>query len=196
MPSLLEVNGSAHSRSFHGVSLGIIPRAVRPLQRSALQRILLVTDGTVTEILEAYSGESMRLVKLLEEVTTLDAPLPALELEPGQPVLRRQILLQGKMSLSTFLFAESYIALDRLDAPLRDALLNSHKPIGFLIQDRRMETFREVLGCGHEPAGPLAHHFDDLAPTDGLIWRTYRMFYRGQPIMQISEKFPETYFLD
>jgi chorismate-pyruvate lyase len=195
MHSLIDLNGAAHARSRHDVPLTIVERAVQPLKRSPLQRVLLVTDGTVTEILEAYTGESMRLVKLLEEVVTLDEPLPGLELHPGDQALRRQILLQGKMTLSNFIYGDSYIALDRLDDNMRRALLESHKPIGFLIQEQRMETYREILGVGRELAGPLGQYFG-VDTTYGMIWRTYRVFFRGQPIMQISEKFPESQFVD
>jgi chorismate-pyruvate lyase len=193
--TLIEVNNLAHSKSRAGLPLTVVERAIKPLKCSPLQRILLVTDGTVTEILEAYSGESMRLVKLLEQVQVLSAPLPGLELAAGERAVLRQILLQGKMSLRTFLFAESYIALDRLDDSLRAGLLESHKPIGFLMQERRMETFREILGCGHASSGSLAHYFD-AEPTDSMLWRTYRVISGGQPIMQITEKFPESQFLD
>src|SRR5260221_11662350 len=113
MHSLIELNGSSHGRARHdNVQLSIVERAVQPLKRTPLQRILLVTDGTVTEILEAYTGESMRLVKLLEEVQTLGAPVPTLHAAAGEEVLRREILLQGKMSLTNFLYADSIIAVD------------------------------------------------------------------------------------
>ena len=194
MHSVIELNGATHGRSRHDPLLTILDRAVRPLKRSPLQRILLVTDGTVTEILEAFTGESMRLIKLLETVETLEEPQRTLNLEAGERVLRRQILLQGKMTLTTYTFAESYIAVDRLEEPLRRAL-ESQKPIGFLIQDQRMETFREILACGRELAGPIAEHFE-LDPSQGMIWRTYRVFFHGEPIMQITEKFPESHFVD
>jgi chorismate-pyruvate lyase len=193
MHSLIELNGSSHGRARHDVPLSLVERAVQPLKRTPLQRILLVTDGTVTEILEAYTGESMRLVKLLEEVKPLDEPLPALNAAVGEEVSWRQILLQGKMSLTNFLYAESYIAINRLDESLRTGLLKSKKPIGFLIQEQRMETYREIVACGRELVGPLAPYFD-VDPSEGMIWRTYLIYYKGQPIMQITEKFPESHF--
>jgi chorismate-pyruvate lyase len=193
MHSLIELNGSSHGRARHEVPLSVVERRVQPLKRTPLQRILLVTDGTVTEILEAYTGESMRLVKLLEDVQTLDEPLAALSAVQGEEVLRRQILLQGKMSLTNFLYAESFIAVDRLDESLRNGLLKSRKPIGLLIQEQRMETYREIVGCGRELAGPLGPYFD-VDPSEGMIWRTYLIYHKGQPIMQITEKFPESHF--
>jgi len=194
MHSLIELNGSSHGRARHdGVQLSLVERAVQPLKRTPLQRILLVTDGTVTEILEAYTGESMRLVKLLEEVQTLTEPLDTLNAQAGEEVLRRHILLQGKMSLTNFLYADSFIAIDRLDETLKNGLIKSRKPIGFLIQESRMETYREIVGVGRELVGPLAAYFD-VSPDEGMIWRTYLIYYKGQPIMQITEKFPESHF--
>ena len=195
MQTVFERNGASYARARHDVPLSIVERAVRPLKRTPLQRILLVTDGTVTEILEAYTGESMALVKLGEAVVEAAAPIPGLHVDRGERVLHREILLRGKMSLTNFLYAESFIAVDRLDEALRNGLLKSRKPIGFLIQEQRMETYREILGCGRELAGSLAHHFD-IDPHEGMIWRTYRIFYQGQPIMQITEKFPESHFPD
>jgi chorismate-pyruvate lyase len=193
MHSVIELNGSSHERPRHDVSLSLVERGVQPLKRTPLQRILLVTDGTVTEILEAFTGESMRLVKLREEMQTLAEPLPSLHAEAGEQVLRREILLQGKMSLTNFLYADSIIAAERLDEALKHGLLKSRKPIGFLIQEQRMETYREIIGCGRELVGHLAPYFD-VEPTAGMIWRTYVIYYKGQPIMQITEKFPESHF--
>jgi len=188
MTSVIYTNGNGQP---HAVPT--FERSVHPLRRTPIQRILLVTDGTVTEILEAYTGESMRLIKLYESVVTLDADLPGLELLAGQDVLRRKILLQGKMSLTNFLFADSYVALDRLDNWMRHGLLESHKPIGFLMQERRLETFREIVGTGREMADGLAPYFD-VAETSGMIWRTYKVISGGQAIMLITEKFPEHHF--
>jgi len=189
MSSVLYTNGSGNghtpSPSFE--------RSVHPLRRTPIQRILLVTDGTVTEILEAYAGESMRLIKLYEEQVVLDADLPGLDLKAGDRALRRKILLQGKMSLTNFLYADSYVALDRLDDWMRHGLLESHKPIGFLMQERRLETFREIVGCGRELADGLGPYFN-VEETDGMIWRTYRVISERQPIMLITEKFPENGF--
>jgi len=173
----------------------LLRRSINPLTLSAFQRILLTTDGTVTEILEAFCGESIRVVKLFQEVSLLDRAISSLELPWGRHVLRRSILLQGRMSLVNFLYADSVIALDRLDPGVRDGLLQSKKPIGTLILEHRIETFKEILDCGREPAGPIAHYFE-IDETTSVIFRSYRMITHGRPIMLITEKFSETYFRD
>jgi chorismate-pyruvate lyase len=58
-----------------------------------LQRILVITDGTLTEILEAAALERVRLVKISQETvssTTFDLHFtPA----PGEVFLERKILI-------------------------------------------------------------------------------------------------------
>jgi chorismate-pyruvate lyase/acyl carrier protein len=179
----------------HDLEESLERRAINPLTLSAFQRILLTTDGTVTEILEAFSGESIRVVKLHQDVTVLERAVASLELPWGEPVLRRSILLQGHMSLVNFLYADSIIALDRLTEGVRDELLNSKKGIGMLILEHRIETFKEILDCGIEPAAGLAEYFQ-VEPEASIIHRTYRMLSGGRPIMVITEKFPLSYFQD
>src|SRR6185436_1905541 len=99
----------------HDLEQSLMRRSINPLTLSPFQRILLTTDGTVTEMLEAFAGESIRVVKLFQEVTLLDRAVSSLELPWGQHVLRRTILLQGRMSLMNLLYAESILAIDRLD---------------------------------------------------------------------------------
>jgi chorismate-pyruvate lyase/acyl carrier protein len=179
----------------HDLEESLERRAINPLTLSAFQRILLTTDGTVTEILEAFSGESIRVVKLHQDVINLERAVASLELPWGEPVLRRSILLQGHMSLVNFLYADSIIALDRLTEGVRDGLLNSKKGIGMLILEHRIETFKEILDCGIEPASGLAQYFQ-VEPEASIIHRTYRMLSGGRPIMVITEKFPSSYFQD
>jgi chorismate-pyruvate lyase/acyl carrier protein len=173
----------------------LVRRSINPLTLSAFQRILLTTDGTLTEILEAFAGESIRVVKLFQETGVLDQAISALELPWGAAVLRRRILLQGRLSLVNFIYAESVIALDRLDDGVRHGLLQSQKPIGLLILERRIETFKEILDCGREPAGSLAEYFA-ITPDAAILSRTYRMITNGHPIMLITEMFPESFFRD
>jgi chorismate-pyruvate lyase len=172
MTSVIYTNGSGHAHAAPAFE-----RSIRPLRRTPIQRILLVTDGTVTEILEAYTGESMRLIKLYEEQVSIETDLAGLDLPAGQPVLRRKILLQGKMSLTNFLYADSYVALDRLDDWMRRGLLESHKPIGFLLQEHRLETFREIIHTGREMAGQLGTYFN-VDEASGMMSRTYRVLAR------------------
>jgi chorismate-pyruvate lyase len=166
---------------------------VDPSRLTAFQRILLTTDGMVTEMLEAQFWERMVVERLFQEDYPLETPIPELDCEPGEHVLDRRILLKGRMTHLARIYAESFIVRDRLPAPIRDGLVNSQKPIGLLILENRLETFREILACSLEEVGDLGEYFG-LEPTAGLISRRYRVIAHGKPIMLITEKFPELDF--
>ncbi len=163
---------------------------IDPSQLSSFQRILLTTDGMVTEMLEANYWERMVVERLFQEDYALENEIADLECKPGEHVLDRRILLRGRISHLARIYAESIIVCDRLPEFILDGLLNSSKPIGLLILENRLETFREILGCVREEARDCATHFG-IDSSDSLIARRYRVIAQGQPIMLITEKFPE-----
>lgn len=166
---------------------------IEPASLSTFQRILLTTDGTVTEMLEAYLLENMKVVKLGEGLVTTVKEIPPLKLQRGTPIVERKILLQGKISHKNFLYAESIIVPERLDERFQDGLLKTKTPIGKLWLQHKVETFKEIIDSGKEPAGKLADYFL-IGPDDKILFRTYLVFTDRKPVMMITEKFPETYF--
>ncbi len=163
---------------------------IDPKDLTSFQRILLTTDGMVTEMLEACFSERMKVIKLFQDYFATDHDIPQLEIKKECKVMQRKIFLRGRLSQKNHLYGDSIIVPDRLDEKIRDGLLNSNKPIGLLILENRLETFREILDCGKERACDLAKDFN-IEEDDFLIFRTYTVTANHQPIMLITEKFPE-----
>ena len=166
---------------------------INPSDLSTFQRILLTTDGTVTDMLEAYFFEQIQLVKLSEELITLDKNIPQMDLPSGIEVLDRKILLQGKISRKNYIYAESYLALDRLEERFRQELLQTKTPIGKIWLAQRVETFKEIIDTGKETANGLSEYFN-IEATENLLFRTYCVSSHGKQTIMITEKFPESYF--
>jgi chorismate-pyruvate lyase len=157
-----------------------------------LQRVLLVTDGTLTEILEANFLERIRLVKVSQEVISATPAHTLLDPNPGEAVIERKILLQGEESHRNYAYAESCIAVDRLGPSFRDELLTSDTPLGRLWLEHKLETFKELQEVRCQRANGFSHYFGcgEAAP---LLVRTYRVFSASRPVMVITEYFPTTY---
>lgn len=168
---------------------------IDPAKLSVFQRIILTTDGTLTEILEAYLSEKIKLVKLSEIIEPITGDNLFLDIASGQEVLQRKILLQGKISRNNWVYAESILVPDRLDEKLKNGLLVSQEPMGRLWLEHRLETFKEIVDSAREPAEDLADYFK-LKRSDKLLSRTYRVFSGRRPIILITEKFPETFYRD
>ncbi len=156
----------------------------------ALQRVLLTSDGTLTDALEAAFLEPMTLLKIGTETSAAASGVPELDLAAGAPVMLRKILLRGGRTGATYLYAESRIVLDRLPPEFRERLTGSDVPLGRLWAEHRLETRKEILRVWRRPAAELSVHFGG-AEQASLLVRSYRVFSGGRPIMLITEYFPE-----
>ena len=159
------------------------------------QRILLGADGTLTHILEAYANEAIEAVKLQQELALSNEGDTALDLDGPATVLRRRVLLRAVYSRQILLYAEAVVVPERVGAEFLEGLVSTSRPIGRLLAENRVESFREILNVDREPAGTCAHHFG-VEPTATLLFRTYRILSGGLPIMLITEKFPAEFFRD
>ena len=159
---------------------------VRP---SMVQRFILCTDGTVTRVLEDFAGESVVVHKVREEMVKTTSPEHLLDMPEPESVLVRHVLLRGTETGRNFIYAESLLRTDALAPDLLDELCTTDTPLGLLLRERRLETFRELVSHGTEEAGDWAYHFG-VPPTATALSRTYRVVWGGRPAMLINEKFP------
>lgn len=164
---------------------------------SCFQRMLLVTDGTVTELLEQYLSEKIKVVKLYEKVENdinqVSNGHEAFTCHRDSPILQRKVLLQGQSTSSNCIYAESTIFLNHLVKEFRLDLLASREPIGRLWEKYQLETYKIILDFGKKEAGALATHFA-IQPEEMVISRTYSVYSGGKIIMLITESFPDTLF--
>jgi chorismate-pyruvate lyase len=154
---------------------------------SVLQKVLLTTDGTVTQLLEIYSGEKISVQKL-EHALVNGAP-PSLGVSASEPVLSRRILLRG--ATRPYMYAHSWLVPSRMPKGMQDAILQTDTPIGQLWKAARLETFREIIDFRRERDIVVAGLFGVDEP---LLSRTYLISTGGAPMGLIVEKFPASYY--
>lgn len=149
-----------------------------------LLRTLLVTDGTVTKVLEAYFWEPVKVHALHLEVVRAECPIPWLSLAAGGEVLSRKVQLIGERSATLYTEAFSVVRLDLFAAPLRQALVDGKVGIGVLLRESGLETYREIMAVGVET--PVTNS----PPDDDWVYRTYRITRDQKPAILIRESFP------
>jgi len=143
-------------------------------------RALLVTDGTVTKILEAYFWEPVRVDTLEQRLETAAGEVPWIALRAGEACLVRDACLRGHDSGRRFAEAFSLIRVERIPPGFRQRLIDREIGIGVLIRDSGLESYREVLDVGLER----------LAEEALAVYRTYRIIIAGEPVILITEYFP------
>lgn len=168
------------------------PAGLLPIDVSALspyQRSLLVIDGTVTRFIEAYWLEAVRVQRIAQEELRLAADERWLGLAAGTPVIRRQVLLLGRDSGRLFAWADTLLAVARLQGGLRQGLERDDGGLGRILIDTGAETRREGLWCGCEQPRGLPAAVAGLHAGRWLV-RSYRVIAQGQALMRITERFP------
>lgn len=180
---------------------GFHPASSRSTESDALDlstlppflRALLVTDGTVTKNIEAYFWEPVEVEVLAHEYVTSERYYSDVEVVPGDPILRRCVILRGKLTRSAYAFAESILASNLVAPEMRRKLIEGMKGIGELLRQGKKETYREVTTVRRAEAGELAIHLGVEKEADVLI-RDYTIRLDGRAAMQIEEVFPTTRF--
>lgn len=154
---------------------------------SEFQKILLTTDGTVTQLLEIHTGEKMRVVKLGHAMVAGGPHW--LQVSGAESVLSRRILLSG--DTQPWLYAHSWLVLSRLPAGMQETMLHTDTPIGQLWRSARLETYREIVDFRRERDPTIAGLFGTDAT---LLSRSYVIRSGGAVMGLIEEKFPVTHF--
>lgn len=152
-------------------------------------RALLMTDGTVTKVLEAYFWEPVLVQAQRLQTVMAEQSLPCMQVNKGDALLTRQVILRGERTQRIYATALSAVRLSALPEPVQAALVAGQIGIGTLIRDSGMESFREILDMGAEcqPQAEAA-----ILPSDRLtaVHRTYRIISEGLPKILITEQFP------
>ncbi|WP_020507085.1 chorismate--pyruvate lyase family protein [Lamprocystis purpurea] len=144
-------------------------------------RALLVTDGTVTKILEAYFWEPVAVDTLEQRFETAQAAVPWIGLTPGSRCLVRDARLRGVHSGRAFAEALSLIRTELIPEDFRRRLIDREIGIGALIRDSGLESYREVLDVGVDR--------DAEGDVGESVFRTYRIIIGGHPVILITERF-------
>lgn len=157
---------------------------------SLKQKVLLTTDGTVTDLVALFSGEAIGITKLSQEIVRSAEPVQ-LELAEATPLLKRVILLSG--TSGHYLYAESFFVVSRMPPELQAQLLETETPIGLLWKQARLEMYREVVEQRLEDRPDLLCYFAS-ARDARFLSRTYVVYHGQKPLGIITETFPYSYF--
>ena len=159
-------------------------RALTPFQRA-----LMVSDGTVTKFIEAYTLDPVEIIRLSQEHYPLEENHPWLEADKNSDVMLREVAIRGIYSRNLYVYGVSYIVPELLSRDIRERLEVQGEGIGRILNDYRMETRREVLWFGREKVSDLPREISSACNGE-FISRSYRIIMGGKPIVMINERFP------
>jgi beta-ribofuranosylaminobenzene 5'-phosphate synthase len=164
---------------------------------SPVQKILLGTDGSVTQLLEAITGKQIVITTRLQEIIPSSSEVAQkLEIQPGDLINHRIVEIKNIDSGDVLIYAISYTPVDSLPPEFRNDLLKADIPIGKIISRHRIEARREILTVDVEPALGETREIFRMFRNEPLLSREYQIIHGGQPLIVIREQFPYHKFLD
>ena len=153
-----------------------------------LQEALLRTDGTVTDLLELFTGEAIRIKKLSPGHYADECDWPK-----GEAPSVRDVILCGKSTGTRYIFAHTHLYPEVLPPAVQIRLAETTMPIGKVLRECRLEDFRQIEDRGSRQMPAIAVLLG-MPPTDRMQWRRYSVISGGLVVMEITEVFSERLF--
>jgi beta-ribofuranosylaminobenzene 5'-phosphate synthase len=164
---------------------------------SPVQKILLGTDGSVTQLLESVTGHPVSVRTREQEVVKADTlAAERLNITPGDAVNHRIVELLDAATGEVLVYAESQTPVARLAPEFRDDLMKADIPIGRIIERHHIEARREILTARVTPAKDDVSGIFSICRNEPLLMRQYQIIHGGKPLIFIEEQFPYNKFLD
>jgi beta-ribofuranosylaminobenzene 5'-phosphate synthase len=179
-----------------------IAQAIREMEAqvgriSPVQKFLLGTDGSVTQLLESITGKRVVIKTLLQKVIPADrTAADNLSIAEGDPVNFRIVEIRTEENGEVLIYAISHTPVNRLSPEFRDDLMKADIPIGRIINQHHIEARREILSTRVLPASEEAGRLFSICRNEPLLSRQYQIIRAGKPLIFIEEQFPYNRFLD
>jgi len=155
---------------------------------SRIQKILLTTDGSITRIFEALTGEEISIETEEQRVVPADEKIAkALKIDPGDEVNFRVVNL--KNSWGVLAHAISYAPLKRIEEGFRDKITKADIPIGKIMSELKIEARREIAGCSVIRADERLAGLFKVPENSALLKRNYSIIHKNEVLLNITEIF-------
>ena len=168
-------------------SLENIERNVGKL--SSAQKILLITDGSVTSILDVLM-DHVDINTLTQKFIPATKEMAGnLNIDEGETVNYRVVVIGASEPL---IYAVSFVPIKRLDNEFKEDLIKADTPIGRILRKHNIESRREIKSVYVEEANPeLSEIFGTNSP---MLSRTYNIIHHEDVLIWLKETFPYSLF--
>jgi chorismate-pyruvate lyase len=152
--------------------LEIIRGLEKKREVTPIEKILAVTDGSVTRILEAWLGEEVGIKTISQEVKSAGKLGTTLGVSEEDEVNFREVEIVSENG-KVLVRAKSWIPIKRLESGFKEDLMKADVPIGKLLVKHDIEARRELL---------------DVGMVDDKIVRHYNIINKEKILMKIEEE--------
>jgi beta-ribofuranosylaminobenzene 5'-phosphate synthase len=164
---------------------------------SPVQKMLLGTDGSVTNLLEVITGSPIEIETLEQKILPANETVAGeLNINPGDDINHRIVKLKRADNGEALIYAVSYTPIERLEPDFREDLTKADIPIGIILKKYHIESRRDIVDACTKQADKMMSHVFNIFPMELLLSRNYRIVRHGKPLIAIRETFPLNSFRD
>lgn len=137
---------------------------------SQVQKMLLGTDGSVTNLLEIVTGQPVEIETLEQRTLPADEAVAAeLVVRPGDEINYRAVKLKRADTGETLIYAVSHTPLNRLEVSFKDDLTRADIPIGLILKKHEIESRRDITGTGFSQADEDMSRVFNIFPRETML---------------------------
>lgn len=163
---------------------------------SVTERILLVSDGAIAPLVEAFVRSKIQAVRLGDALIEPTSEILALfGRDDLGNVWDRECLLVNTETGQPYIFVQSYVDSASLDRETSELSLEADLGIGSKPSDQSSTCKRELLGFCIETNGAHLRHFGSH-PTRDSLCKTYRILLGQRSSIVVTLKMPRSVFAD
>jgi beta-ribofuranosylaminobenzene 5'-phosphate synthase len=152
-----------------------------------MQRALLISNGSTTTLLEAFTGKEVKVKGREQRIIMADSTLAReLKVEQSSKISKRTVQLINDESSTTLAYAISYTPIERISGGLRSDIQSTDIPIGKILKRYKMESRREIKKVGFCRDAK----FNEIFGSECCFYRSYLIIHNNSPLMKIEEYFP------
>ena len=155
-------------------------------------KALLITDGSVTRLLECFTGSPVQIRTISQRVIPSPPEIAEeMQISAGDPVNHRVVeICDGEVNVP-LIHAVSYCPVERLPDHARTSLMQADIPIGHILRDEKIESRREITGIHMVPAGEYPPSLRNVRLHGRMFARCYHIIHQNLPLFRIEEFVPD-----
>lgn len=145
------------------------------------QKALLISDGSVTSLLEVFVGKTPKIKGVKQYEIKADKKIAKeLKIKEGADVIKREVILE--VNNTPIIYAISFAQVQKLSKlNLIDDFLKKDKPIGKILKEHKIEHRREITKISLPEDNAFKNFFDNA------LMREYFVIYKNEPLIKIKE---------
>jgi chorismate-pyruvate lyase len=154
-----------------------------------LGKLIIQTTASITKLIEIFFDVQLK-VQLINQQEMVECPQylkKHYKTGTDKPILRAICLIDSNQH--PFIYAETLFYKEHISHDIINDLYDTDTPIGKIIEQNRLEYYREILDYGFIQDAKIAKYLG-LNHDDWMIYKVCNTIHREKDLFLICEYFP------